>query len=156
MKLRPLGTRFRPSLKAVLAGWAAAMVATLPMQIAKIVANSFGGPMVLLWSLAEGTVIWGFWSLAIAAGGWLFGLVPVILLVPEDWMLRHLRPSVILAAVFAWMVVLVRVPGLEVASARITLRKGRIFYLYSLFLVVFAAVSGFVYLRLLALRQGNS
>lgn len=155
MKLRPLGTRFRPSLKAVLAGWAAAMVATLPMQIAKIVANSFGGPMVLLWSLAEGTVIWGFWSLAIAAGGWLFGLVPVILLVPENWMLRHLRPSVILAAVFAWMVVLVQFQVWKLLRPYHT-SEGRIFYLYSLFLVVFAAVSGFVYLRLLALRQGNS
>ena len=37
----PPGHAIRPSLKAVGAGWAAAMVATLPMQIAKIVANSF-------------------------------------------------------------------------------------------------------------------
>jgi hypothetical protein len=154
MKLRHLRARLLPSLKAVLAGWAAAMVVTFPMQIAKIVANSFGGPAVLLLSLAEGGVIWGLWGLALAAGGWLFGFLPVILLVPENWLLRHLRTSSALAAVVGWIVVLAEfqvwkllLPGHHMAL--------RMFTLYSLLFVVYATVSAFVYLRLIALERVN-
>jgi hypothetical protein len=155
MKLRRWGSRIQPSLEATLAGWAAAMVATLPMQIAKIVANSFGGPGVLMWSLAEGIAIWSLWGLAIAAGGWLFGLVPVILLVSEDWMLRHLRTSVVLAALFGWMVVLVQFQVWKLLRPYHT-SEGRMFYLYSLLLVVYATVSALVYLRLIAVKREDS
>ena len=131
------------------------MVATLPMQIVKIVANSFGGPVVLLRSLAEGALIWAMWGLAVAAGGWLFGLIPVILLVPENWLLRHLRTSLALAAVFAWIAVLVEFQFWKLLLPYYTLAV-RMFALYSLLLVVYAIVSAWVYLRLIAARGGNS
>jgi hypothetical protein len=156
MRLRRLGARILPSLKAVLAGWAAAMVVTLPMQIVKIVANSFGGPAVLLLSLAEGAVIWGLWGLAIAAGGWLFGFLPVVLLVPESWLLRHLRTSCALAAIFGWMVVLVEFQVWRLLLLPDHSLAVRMFTLYSLLFVVSAAVSAFVYLRLIALKRENS
>jgi hypothetical protein len=155
MTLRHLRTRIGPSLIAVLAGWAAALVATLPMQIAKIWANGFGGPAILRLSLAEGTLIWTLWSLAVAAGGWLFGLVPIILLVSENWLLRHLRTSLALAAIFGWMVVLVEFQVWWLVLPYRTLAV-RLFILYSLLLVVYTAVSAAVYLRLIAARGRHS
>ena len=94
MKLRHLGTRILPSLIALSR---AGRVAAVARDFADgdredVVANTFGGPWSLLLSLVEGTIIWGLWCLAIVAGGWLFGLIPVISLVPEDWLLRH-RPQ---------------------------------------------------------------
>ena len=105
MILRRMRTRIRPSLIAVAAGWAAAVAITLPMQFEKIVVSSTGVPGILP-SLAEGTLIWGVWALAIAAGGWLFGLIPVIALVPEDWLRRYPRRSIAIAALLGWIVVL--------------------------------------------------
>jgi hypothetical protein len=155
MRLHHLGTRIRPSLIAGLAGWAAAMAVTLPMQFAKIVANSFGGPMVLLLSLAEGTLIWGSWSLEVAVGGWLFGLIPVILLVPENWLLGHLRASLALAAVLGWTVVLDEFEVWKLVLPYNTLGV-RMFTLYSLLLVVYTTVSAAVYLRLISPRGETS
>jgi hypothetical protein len=154
MRLRHLGARLLPSLKAVLAGWAGAMVVTFPMQIVKIVANSFGGPAVLLLSLAEGTVIWGLWGLALAAGGWFFAFLPIILLVPEDRLLRHQRRVIALAAVLAWMVILAefRVWKLVLPNHHIAVRM---FTLYSLLFVVYATISAFAYLRLIARDREN-
>ena len=155
MRLRHLRTRIQPSLKAALAGWAAAMVVTLPMQVVKIVANSFGGPAILLLSLAEGAVVWGLWGLAIAAGVWLFGFLPIILLVPESWLLGHLRTSLILAAVFGWTVVLVefKVWKLLVPNHHLGVR---IFTLYSLLFVVYSTASASVYLHRIAVEKRNS
>jgi hypothetical protein len=155
MTLRRRATRIRCSLIAVLAGWAAAIVATLPMQFAKIAANTFGGPTVLLLSLAEGVLIWGLWSSIVAAGGWLFGLVPVVLLVPESWLLRHPRASLTLAAVFGWIVVLVEfeVWHLLLPYQYLPLRS---FSLYSILLVVYTTVSGAIYLHLSAPLNPNS
>jgi hypothetical protein len=155
MTLRHLGTRIRLSLIAVVAGWAAAMVATLPMQFAKTVANTFGGPEVLLLSLVEGTIIWGLWGLAIAAGGWLFGLIPVILVVPEVWLVKHIRGTLTLAAILSWMVVLDKFEVWQLLLPNNTLAL-RLFTLYSLMLVIYATVSVAVYLRLIAPKTGNS
>jgi hypothetical protein len=155
MRLRHLGERMLPSLIAVLAGWAAALIVTLPMQIAKIAANSFGGPVVLLRSLAEGTLIWALWTLAVAAGGWLFGLIPVILLAPESWLLRYRRTSLVLAGLFAWIAILVEFQVWKLVLPYYTLGV-RMFTLYSLLLVVYATVSAAVYLRLIAARAGKS
>ena len=108
MRLRHLRTRIQPSLKAALAGWAAAMVVTLPMQFVKIVANSFGGPATL--AAVPRRRRGGLGPVGVLQSPrecWLFGFLPIILLVPESWLLRHLRTSLILAAVFGWMVVLV-------------------------------------------------
>ncbi len=155
MRLRHLGSRIVPSLIAVLFGWAAAMVATLPMQFVKIRASAFGGPAVLRLSLAEGTLVWGLWCLGIAAGGWLFGLVPVIMLVPEDWLLRHRFSSLALAATLSWIAVLVEFEAWKALLPYYHLAV-RMFTLYSLVLVVYATVSAAVYLRLIASRGENS
>jgi hypothetical protein len=154
MRLRHLSDRIRPSLIAVLAGWAAAAIVTLPMQIAKILANTFGSPMVLLRSIAEGTFVWALWSLAIAAGGWAFGLLPVILLVSESWLLLHRRNSLILASILAWMVVLIEFHVWDIVYPYYTLPV-RMFTLYSLLLVIYATVSAAVYLRLTAAKEGK-
>jgi len=155
MNLRHLGMRLRPSLKAVLAGWAAAIVATFPMEVAKIVANNFGGAAVLLRSLVEGAVIWGLWGLSIAAGGWLFGLIPLILLVPESWLLRHRGASLATAAFLGWMVVLIKFKIWRLLLPYESVSP-RIFTLYSLLLVVYATVSAAVYLRLVAFTGEDS
>jgi hypothetical protein len=148
MNLRHLGARIRPSLLSMAAGWAAATAVTLPVQFAKIVANAFGGPAALLLSLAEGTMIWSAWALAIAAGGWLFGLIPVIALVPDKWLLRHPRTSIAVAAALGWVVVLVEFQVWTLLLPYHWLAR-RAFVLYTLLLVVFASVSAAVYLRLI-------
>jgi hypothetical protein len=148
MRLRQATRRMRPSLLAVAAGWAAAIAATMPMQWVKIIADAYGGLAVLLLSLSQGTLIWGVWSLAIAAGGWLFGLVPVILFVPESWLLGHRRKSIAIAAILGWTVVLAKFEIWKLVLPYHTLAL-RMFVLYSLLLTVFAAVSAAVYLRLI-------
>jgi len=149
MRLRRLATRMRRSLVAVLAGWAATFVATLPMQIAKIMASSFGGPTVLLLSLAEGALIWALWCIIVAAGGWLFGLIPIVLLIPEDWLLRYPRTSLTLAAVLGWIVVLIEFEVWKLLRPYNYLAV-REFILFSILLVVYTTVSAAVYLRLIA------
>ena len=148
MNLRHLGTRIGPSLLSVAAGWAAATAITMPVQFAKISANAFGGPAVWLLSLAEGAMIWSVWALAIAAGGWLFGLVPVIALVPEKWLLRHPRTSIAMAAALGWVVVLVEFQVWKLLQPYHSLGV-RAFIVYTLLLVVFASVSAAVYIRLI-------
>jgi hypothetical protein len=149
MNLRHLGTRIRPSLLSVAAGWAVATAVTLPMQFAKIAGSAFGGPAVWLLSQAEGAMIWSAWALAIAAGGWLFGLIPIIALVPEKWLLRHLQTSIVVAAALGWVVVLVEFQVWKLLLPYHWLPV-RAFILYTLLLVVFASVSATVYLRLIA------
>jgi hypothetical protein len=139
-------------LLAAAAGWAAAIVVTTPMQIVKIYVNATGGPGDLLRSLAAGALIWSAWSLAIAAGGWLFGFVPLIVIVHEDWFLRYPRVSVAIAAVLGWTVVLVEFEVWKLMQPDHTLEV-RMFTLYSLLLIVFTAVSAAVYMRLAAKRQ---
>jgi hypothetical protein len=111
--------------------------------------------VVLLRSLAEGTLIWALWTLAVAAGGWLFGLIPVILLAPESWLLRYRRTSLVLAGLFAWIAILVEFQVWKLVLPYYTLGV-RMFTLYSLLLVVYATVSAAVYLRLIAARAGKS
>ncbi len=90
MKLRQLGERLRPSLIAVLAGWASGDDRNLAhadssrsRQIASVVRWFCFG------LLPRARWFGPFGRLAVAAGGWLLGLIPVILLVPEDWLLGH-------------------------------------------------------------------
>jgi hypothetical protein len=141
--------RFRRSLIAVAIGWAAAVVVTLPMQFVKIVANATGGPGDLLWSLAAGALIWGAWSLAIAAGGWLLGFVPLIVFVPDKWFLQHPRVSIITAAALGWMVILLEFEVWKLLQPYHALEV-RMFTLYSLLFIVFTGVSAAVYIRLAA------
>jgi hypothetical protein len=148
MNLRDLGTRIRPSLLSVAAGWAVATAVTLPVQFAKIAGSAFGGPAAWLLSMAEGAMIWSAWALVIAAGGWLFGLIPVIALVPEKWLLRHPRTSIASAAALGWTVVLVEFEVWKLLLPYHWLAR-RAFILYTLLLVVFASVSAAVYLRLI-------
>ncbi len=149
MRLHHLRSRIRPSLIAVAVGWAAATAITLPMQFEKILVSSTGGPGPLLQSLAEGTLVWILWTLAIAAGGWLFGLIPVIAMVPENWLRSHPRRSIAIAAVFGWIVVIASFEVWKLLLPYHTLAV-RLFTLYSLLLVVFATVAAAVYLCLIA------
>ncbi len=148
MNLRHLARRIRPSVLSVAAGWAAATAVTMPVQFAKISANAFGGPAVWLLSLAEGAMIWSAWALVIAAGGWLFGLIPVIALVPEKWLLRHPQSSIAVAAALGWVVVLVEFQVWKLLLPYHWLDR-RAFILYTVLLVVFASVSAAVYIRLI-------
>ena len=146
---KPVRLRIRRSLLAAAAGWAAAVVVTTPMQIVKIYVNATGGVGDLLWSLATGALIWGAWSLAIAAGGWLLGFVPLIVFVHGDWFLHYPRVSVAIAAVLGWMAVLFEFEVWKLLQPDHSLEV-RMFTLYSLLLIVFTAVSAAVYLRLAA------
>jgi hypothetical protein len=148
MKLPRIAARLPLSLIAVATGWAASMVVTLPVQYAKIAVNATGGAASFFWSLAEGTMVWGIWSLAVAAGGWLFGLVPVIAIVPESWLLRHPRSAIAVAALLGWIVVLVEFRVWELVLPYHSLGV-RAFVLYSSLLVVYASVSAAVYVRLI-------
>lgn len=149
MNLRHLGSRIRPSLFSVAAGWAVAAAVTMPVQFAKIAGSAYGGPAAWLLSQAEAAMIWSAWALAIAAGGWLFGLIPVIALVPERWLLRHPQTSIAVAAALGWGVVLVEFQVWQLLLPYHWLAV-RAFILYTLLLVVFASVSAAVYLRLIA------
>jgi hypothetical protein len=155
MNLRRAASRLGPSLIAVAAGWAAAMAVTMPFQVQKIVVSNVGDFGALLLSLAEGTGIWGAWALAIAAGGWLFGLVPVILFVPEGWLLGHPRISIGLAALLGWIVVLAQFQVWRLFEPYHSLAV-RMFIIYSLLLTVYTSFSALVYLRLMASRSEPS
>ncbi len=119
------------------------------MQIAKIYMNATGGPGDLLLSLAAGALIWGAWSLAIAAGGWLLGFVPLIVFIPDNWFLHYPRVSVAIAAALGWMAVLLEFEVWKLLQPDHSLEV-RMFTLYSLLLIAFTAVSAAVYIRLAA------
>ena len=119
------------------------------MQFVKIAVNAYRRSRGSAPVSGRGALIWGAWALAIAAGGWLFGLVPVIVLVPENWLLRHPRRSIAIAAAFGWIVVLVKFEVWKLLLPYHSLAV-RMFTLYSLLLVVYATVSAAVYLRLIA------
>jgi hypothetical protein len=152
MKVSAVRSRIGTSLLAIAVGWAAAMLVTLPMQFVKIKVNATGGTGDLLWSLAAGTLVWGAWALIIAAGAWLLGFVPLIVMIPEGWLLGHPRVSVTLAAFLGWIVVLVRFEVWKLLLPYQTLAV-RVFTLYSLLLIVLTAVSAIVYLQLIAAKK---
>jgi len=149
MNLAAVGLRIRASLIAVGAGWGTAMAATLPIQVAKICSNAIGGLRPLLWSLGAGTLIWGIWTLGIAAGAWLCGGLPLIAIIREDWLLRHPRRAIAISVAAGWTVVLFKfaIWKLLLPEERLAVRG---FILYTLLLVVFTAVAAAVYLRLVA------
>jgi hypothetical protein len=155
MRQRRLGARIRASVVAALAGWAAAVAATLPMEFAKILGNTFVGPWAMVRSLAEGLLIWGAWCLAIAAGGWLVGLVPVALLVPEERLLRHRRACVAAGAILGWIVVLLEFRAWKLLLPYHYLQV-RMFVIYSFLLVIYTTVSALVYLRWIARGRPSS
>ena len=152
MKRLNLGSRVRTSLLAAAAGWAAAMAATLPMQFVKIAVNATGGPWDLLWSLAAGAMTWGAWSIAIGAGAWFLEFVPLIVVVPERWLLRHPRWAVVAAGLGGWGAVLIRFEVWLLLQPYHYLAV-RVFSLYSILLIVFTSVSTGVYLRVIARKK---
>jgi len=117
------------------------------MQFTKIANNATGGPASLALSCAEGTVVWGLWTLAVAAGGWLFGLLPVIAIVPESWLIQHSRAAIAIASSVGWIVVLVEFKVWKLVLPYHSLGV-RAFVLYTTLLVVYASVSAAIYLRL--------
>jgi hypothetical protein len=149
MKLADLGVRIRASLIAVVTGWLTALVVTLPMQFVKIYSNAIGGPRPLLWSLVAGAWIWSVWLLAIAGGAWLFGGLPLILLVREAWLRRHPRRTIAISAFLGWSIVLYefRIWRLLLPDEGLAVRG---FCLYSLSMIALTGVAATVYLRLLA------
>lgn len=152
MKLATLGARLRASIVATAVGWAAAVAATLPMQIHEIASNPAGGWRAIAWSLSAGTLVWLVWTLAIAAGGWLGGALPVTLFVPEGWLLRHRRPAIAMSAAIGWVVVLIQFQVWYVYKPDYSINRW-LLTLYSLLLTVFSGVTAAVYLRIRAYRS---
>ncbi len=144
-----IGARIRASVVAALAGWAAAMAATLPMQFYKIYADRFGDLRSLLWSLGAGMLVWLAWTLAIAAVAWLIVCLPVIAVVREAWLLRHRRAVVASAGALGCAAVMAMTGTWKVFTPEYSFHP-RLFTLYTLLLTVFASIASWVYLRLVA------
>jgi hypothetical protein len=149
MSASSVGEKFWASIVAAAAGWLATVAATMPMQIYEICTNALGGLRPLLWSLGAGTLIWCIWTFIIAAGAWLLGGMPVALVVPEEWLLRHRWQAIAIGGVLAWLVVLVRFEVWDLLRPDHAFSPW-LFTLYSLLLVVFAVATAAVYLRLRA------
>jgi hypothetical protein len=141
------GARLSALMLATVAGWAAAMAVTLPMQLVKIQANATGTFGELLRSCAAGAAIWCLWSFAFTALAGLLGGLPLVLLVRETWLLRHPRLSAAAAAFLGWTVVLIKFEVWEMILPEHTILD-RIFALYSLLFSVSCGVAAAVYLRI--------
>ena len=154
MTLTGLAVRVRASILAMLAGWLTAFLATMPMQVFQIVQNNLGGLRSLLWSLAAGMYVWLIWTLIIAAGGWLLGCVPAVLVIPEKWLLRRRRWVLAASAIMACAAVMTLTRTWRFFSPDYTFHPW-LFSLYTLLLLVFAVVTAAAYLRLIGREAGR-
>jgi hypothetical protein len=146
MNYRAAGLRIRASGFAIVAGWAAAVVVTLPMQVFQIITNDLDGRRSLLWSLAAGILIWLGWTLWIAAMGWALVCLPAIAILREKWLLRHRRAVTAGSAALALLTAITEFTSWRFFTPAFTFHPW-MFSLYALLLTVFAATTAAVYLR---------
>jgi hypothetical protein len=145
-------TRLWASILAFGIGWGAAMVVTLPMALFKVWTNALGGWGPLLWSLGAGAAVWLLWTLAITAGAFLFGALPAIMFVREEWLLRYKGRVMAISAALAMLVVLIRFQFWLFVLPEYYFEPW-LFTLYSLLLGVFAPTAAAAYLRLIGRRR---
>jgi hypothetical protein len=146
--------RFRASMVAACIGWAAALVATLPMVLSQLWSDAIGGWRQLLWSLAAGVGIWLAWTLAIVSSAWLCAGLPLALLVREDWLMRHRRLAMAISLAGAGFVLTIKFQ-LWKAFRPFFWTEPWLLSLYALLLLVFAAASMAAFLRLIARRRAS-
>lgn len=89
MGVIPVGalSRVALSLPAVLAGWFAAAVLTLPFPAWELLRNA--APHERVATLAEGSGVWLGFTLLLAGVVWLVLVIPIALLVPARFLIRH-------------------------------------------------------------------
>ena len=103
-----ISARMVKSVRAAVAGWLAAAAATSPMQVISMHGNLGHDPRLFAETVAMGLPIWFLWTFGIAAIAWLLGCVPLAALASADFLHRHRRLVLILAAGAGWNAVLVK------------------------------------------------
>jgi hypothetical protein len=144
--------RWHKATQATLLGWAAGFVATSPVQIVEVLRNSGPDFRLLVAALGYGFAVWLLITFAGVVLAWTCLVVPIALFVDEGLLLRH-RTGVILASICLGLAAVgykVHVWG-HFEHDGIGLMN---FWIYACFVVVFAGITAYYYLRFLAREQG--
>ncbi len=144
------------SVIAALAGWVAAVAGTLPMELWRICSDSVGGLAPLLQSIAMGFLVWSVWTLFIMCAMWCCGLLPILAVVREGWLLRRRGWAVAFGGMLGLSVVLVKFKVWHALMGPHRSVTGWLFTLYCLAFTIFGSFTTAVYSRLVARgdRQG--
>ena len=97
-------TRFRYGLLAAAVAWFAGWIITFPFELSLAWRYVDGNARLLPEALAKGLVVWGSFSLFMAAAGFTPLVLPAVLLIPPRWVVRRrvlLIPAAGLAAALA-------------------------------------------------------
>src|ERR1700761_5869692 len=96
MRVRLL--RLRKATLATIFGWLVGFIATSPFQIVEVLRNSGSNLPLLFSALGYGFAVWMMITLLAIVLIWICITLPVALIVPSRWLLRH-RTAVIATSI---------------------------------------------------------
>jgi len=145
--------RLRKATLAVLLGWAAGFIVTSPFQIVEVLRNSGSNLPLLLSALGYGFLVWMMITMAGVTVVWGGILLPIALLVPPPWLLRHRRVEIGSCMCLSVIAVSYMVhvwthfyhDGIGLMN----------FEIYAGFAAAFSGVTAYCYLRFLARESKN-
>ena len=138
------------------AGWLAAQLACLPLNLIIAVRDSEGAAKLFVQTLFYGLLAWGLWSFALVAAAWVLVVVPLVLTIRPCLLVRLRFVVPVVAAVAALSLAGTKPTLFRDRSAITFLHKYALFIPYGLLAVSFTLVTAGTYIFLSKRRLERS
>lgn len=138
------------------AGWLAAQIACLPLNLIVAVRDSEGATKLFVQTLFYGLLAWGLWSLVLVTAAWVLVVLPLVMTIRPCLLVRW-RFAVPVVAVLAALSLGLTKPTLFRDRSAITfLHKYALFIPYGLLAVSFTLVTAWMYILLSKRRMDRA
>ena len=130
------------------AGWLAAQIACLPLNLIIAVRDSEGVAKLFVQTLFYGLLVWGLWTFALVAAAWVLVVLPLVMTIRPCLLVRW-RFAVPAVAVLAALSLGLTKPTLFLDRSAVTfIHRYALFIPYGLLAVSFTLVTAWLYILL--------
>lgn len=138
------------------AGWLAAQIVCLPLNLLVAVRDSEGAAKLFVQTLFYGLLAWGLWSFALVTAAWLLVVLPLVMAIRPCLLVRLRMVVPVVAAVGALSLAATKPTLFRDRSAVTFLHKYALFIPYGLLAVSFTLVTAWVYIALSKRRMDRA
>jgi hypothetical protein len=130
-----------------LVGWLAGLLASAPAMMVIGWRDSEHDPKIFFATLGFGLLAWAGWTLLLVAASWLLFVLPIALLVPPAFLLRHRARVLLLTTFLALVVVFTKMYVYQDAAASRVILRFVLYMPYGALAVFFAVTTAWWYIR---------
>lgn len=130
------------------AGWLAAQIACLPLNLIIAVRDSEGATKLFVQTLFYGLLAWGLWSFVLVAAAWVIVVLPLVMTVRPCLLVRWRYAVPLIAVLGALSLALTKPTLFRDRSAITVVHKYALFIPYGLLAVSFTLVTAWLYILL--------